>query len=93
MYSGETIVRQSQCLRCGTLKEDFYGSSHIAGLPKDHPRFRAFYSRYRHPNGYLWQSDNGIDRPLFYDFTEELYQRYQTNQLEGSADHERRTLD
>lgn len=84
IFSASAIIRVTQCIRCGTRKEDFFGLNQAQRVQTGEP-LKAFYRRYRHPDRYLWKrSDtNEVDRPLTYDFTEELYNRYQTGALDG----------
>lgn len=81
LFSASTIIRQAKCLRCGTLKENFYGFGEIAKR-RAIEEWSPFYSRYRYADQYEWhKKPDGLDRPAARDFTQELYTRFQHGSL------------
>lgn len=73
----QVIKRDLTCLRCGTVRTDFFGRVD-ARFP-----FEKIRSRYAYPQGYrFYQAEHKLDRPMSADFHTALYERM-TSEVSG----------
>jgi hypothetical protein len=85
-FSPGVLLRQTVCMRCGTRKEAFYAppkaSARASFREQMASPFFCFYSRYRHPQGYLWKGhDDSLIPPELPDYHKELFTRFEHNAL------------
>lgn len=69
LHWDQVIVREVECLRCGTVKVEFFARD------KRTDGFVRVKGGYQYPKGYLFKSDGEVEKPSRWDYFAELLER------------------
>lgn len=71
----QMILRELTCLRCPTIRQDFFGRTtrkKLNGGP-----FSKLFSRYKYPRGYTFVGkEHDLERPSMEDYHRETFRRW-----------------